>query len=39
MTHDASPVAIFSRPSLPLPVVAEAFERKRSLVSTRFESR
>ena len=39
MTQDPSAVPIFSRASDPLPVDAAAFEEKRSLVSTRFESR
>ena len=38
-TQEPSPVKILSRDSLPVPVVAEAFEAKRSLLSTRFESR
>ena len=37
--HEPSPVKILSRDSLPVPVVAEAFEAKRSLLSSRFESR
>ena len=39
MTHDPSAVPILRRASLPDPVVPEAFDRKRSLVSVRFDSR